>query len=59
MKRFELQISLGMYADNIEDLWAIFKNAGLHDTLNQLDAEGCYLCEVFSGDDVSPCGETT
>jgi hypothetical protein len=46
MKRFELEIGLYIDADNIDEMWNIVKSSGLHDLLNQLDAEDGYAAEV-------------
>jgi len=46
MKRFELQIGVFIDAENLEDMWERFRSAGLHDLLNQIDAEDGYESEV-------------
>ena len=46
MKRFELKIDVFIDAKHIDEMWEIFRDAGLHDILNQLDGEGHYNAEV-------------
>jgi len=46
LKRYELQIGVFIDAKHIDQMWEIFRRAGLHDILNQLDADGGYNAEV-------------
>jgi hypothetical protein len=46
MKRFELQIGVYIDAEHIDQMWEIFRDAGLHEILNNLDAEDGYEAEV-------------
>ena len=46
MKRFELSIGVYIDAEHIDEMWEKFRKAGLHEILNQLDAEDGYASEV-------------
>ena len=46
MKRFELQIGVFIDAKDIDEMWEKFREAGLHDILNQIDSTDCYDAEV-------------
>lgn len=46
MKRFELLISVYIDADDADGAWDVFRKADLHETLNQLDADGNYFAEM-------------
>jgi hypothetical protein len=46
MQRFELQIGVFIDAEHIDEMWEIFRKAGLHEVLNTLDAEDGYASEV-------------
>lgn len=46
MKRFELQLGVFIDAEHIDEMWEIFRKSGLHDILDQLDAEDGYESEV-------------
>jgi len=52
LKRYELQIGVFIDAKHIDQMWEIFRRAGLHDTLNQLDAEDGYNAEVVGETEV-------
>ena len=46
-KRFELQIGVFIDAKDIDEMWEKFREADLHDILNQIDATDCYYAEVI------------
>lgn len=48
MKRFELEIGVYIDAENETEMWEIFRNAGLHEILYNLDAEDGYEAEVVN-----------
>ena len=53
MKRFELQIGVFIDAENIDAIWEKFRDAGLHESLNDLDAEDGYESEVVGETDLT------
>tara|TARA_R110000751_G_scaffold200002_1_gene304797 strand:+ start:157 stop:336 length:180 start_codon:yes stop_codon:yes gene_type:complete len=46
MTQFELQIGIFIEAENVDNMWEIFRKSGLHDILNDLDAEDGYEAEI-------------
>ena len=46
MKRFELQISVFIDAEDEASMGVKFDHSGLHNTLNQIDGDGHYNAEV-------------
>lgn len=61
MKRFELSIGVYIDAEHIDMMWEKFRESGVHDLLNELDAEDGYASEVVGevklnsdGDPVPP-----
>lgn len=52
MKRFELKIDVFIDAENESEMWEIFRNAGLHDILYNLDAKDGYKAKIVNSFDV-------
>ena len=61
MKRFELSIGVYIDAEHIDEMWEKVAKSGVHELLNELDAEDGYASEVVGevelnsgGDPVEP-----
>tara|TARA_R110002096_G_scaffold66682_2_gene162223 strand:- start:35682 stop:35846 length:165 start_codon:yes stop_codon:yes gene_type:complete len=46
MKRFSLEVTVYIDAEDADEAWDKFRESGLHEDLNNFDASGCYYAEM-------------
>ena len=58
MKRFELQISLYIDAEDEASMWTNLYDSGLHHELNKMDGTGHYFAELVDHFDPRHVGKS-